>query len=734
MTLTVVAAPAPASYAERLDAAVRAEFRVTVYRPAADNPVLGRPGPACRVPSCEGERGGRHGWCQPHRDAHAASGLDATAFLAVAQPRAVRRAAPPARCAAVGCTNLAATRGWCAPHYQKWHWRGRPAGFTTSAPPVPTIASCRVPHCEYPAAAATGAGLCTQHRRDWRRAGEPPVVRYVGTAAFYGAKGAYLLHGLPTLMTAELQYGLQRITDLAEGSYAPSVFNRVTAALRAVSGSRTSLLERPFTGWVSHLPAGRSQSLLRRIYDELRAVADDGVDEWAKDRWDLRRLGVHGPQTGRELRFDLIRQPWLRAAAKRWVRHNLSRNTSVGTVRHHVLAVRQFSTYLTQTGTAGSGAAQLTRAALEGFLSWIATDMPHPRTRNRRISAVKVLIQDCRRFDWAPIPATAVFYLDDFNRVPDAKPRALSEDVMRQLESPANLALLPDDGTRAVVVLLMRTGVRVGDLVRLPFDPISYDPANAAYLDFHMHKLRRDHRIPLDTTAEAVIRGQQHHVRSRWPDGCRWLFPGLSGNAAGHRHFAYATVRNRINAWVNQCRVIDGSGQPVHVTPHQFRHTLGTRMINDGVAQHVVQRLYGHESPQMTAVYARLTDQTLREEFDRWCGKRVNIHGHVVVHQPGDEAAWLKERLARAKQTLPNGYCGRPLQHACPHPNACLTCPDFLTDGQFLDQHREQLARTRDLIADGRTRGSLRIVEINQRVETNLACIIAKIEQLEHPS
>ena len=138
-----------------------------------------------------------------------------------------------------GCTNRAATLGWCAPHYRKWHWRGRPDGFATGAPPVPAIPSCRVPHCEYPAAAATGAGLCNQHRKDWRRAGQPPVARYVEAAVFYGAKGAYLLHGLPTLMTVELQYGLQRVTDLSEGCYPPSVFNRITTTLRAVAGSRT---------------------------------------------------------------------------------------------------------------------------------------------------------------------------------------------------------------------------------------------------------------------------------------------------------------------------------------------------------------------------------------------------------------------------------------------------------------------------------------------------------------
>ncbi len=59
--------------------------------------------------------------------------------------------------------------------------------------------------------------------------------------------------------------------------------------------------------------------------------------------------------------------------------------------------------------------------------------------------------------------------------------------------------------------------------------------------------------------------------------------------------------------------------------------------------------------------------------------------------------ASAKENLARAKQTLPNGYCGLPLQQTCPHPNACLTCDNFLTTAQFLPIHIEQLERTEQL-------------------------------------
>ena len=732
--MSLAAVPDPTvestSYAERLAAAVREEFRVAVYHPAPDNPVLGLHGPMCRVVDCGRKRQSTHGWCDVHLRDWQASGIDAEEFASVADPKPYQRREFAGGCGVVGCANRADSMGWCANHYSKWNWRGRPEDFATQAPPAPPTPDCAVIHCERPVAAAT-AELCRPHRDEWDTAGHPDLGRFAIEARYSGPGGSYLLYGLPPLITLELQCTLQRVTDRAHGRLPSSPFNRATDALRRHATNVVSLLDKPLDHWLGLIPDGRPASVLRYAYDQLQLVADDGDDEWAKDRWDLRRLGLHGPQTGREFRFDEISQPWLREAAKRWVRHNLSRNLAVGTVRHHVLAARQFSAYLAQANAAPDSGAQLTRALLEGFLAWMVRDIPQPRTRNRRISAIKTFIESCRRFDWVPIPPTACFYLDDFNQVDDAAPRALSEHVMAQLEADHNLALLPDDGTRGAVVVLMRTGIRVGDLIRLPLEPITYDPARAPYLQFHMHKLRKDHRIPLDQRTTEVIRDQQDKVCQRWPQASPWLFPGLRGNASGTRHFAYATVANRLDAWVKACRVVDEHGQQMRITPHQFRHTLGTRMINDGVAQHVVQRLYGHESPQMTAVYARLTDQTLRAEFDQWCTKRVDIAGRVVVHDPGDEAAWLKERLARAKQTLPNGYCGRPLQQTCPHPNACLTCPDFLTDGQFLPGHRDQLDRTRRLIAAGRSSGNQRLVEMNIQVETNLTRIIGTLELLD---
>jgi hypothetical protein len=115
----------------------------------------------------------------------------------------------------------------------------------------------------------------------------------------------------------------------------------------------------------------------------------------------------------------------------------------------------------------------------------------------------------------------------------------------------------------------------------------------------------------------------------------------------------------------------DEKGCATIVTVHRLRHTFGTRLINSGVPQHVIQRLLGHASPTMTAVYAHLHDSTIRTEFERYCQTRVDVQGRLLGFDPQAvtaDAEWVKHRLARAADVLPDGYCGRPPQQDCPIP------------------------------------------------------------------
>jgi hypothetical protein len=137
-------------------------------------------------------------------------------------------------------------------------------------------------------------------------------------------------------------------------------------------------------------------------------------------------------------------------------------------------------------------------------------------------------------------------------------------------------------------------------------------------------------------------------------------------------------------------------------------------------------------SSDMTAIYARLHNRTVRDHWER--ATKVNAVGEPVVLDPDHplaDAAWTRLTLVRAKVTLPNGYCGAPVQTDCEYANPCLDCHFFITTVDFLGQHRRQREDTRRMIDEGQQAGLVRIVEKNTRTLQNLDRIIDTLETAE---
>ena len=65
---------------------------------------------------------------------------------------------------------------------------------------------------------------------------------------------------------------------------------------------------------------------------------------------------------------------------------------------------------------------------------------------------------------------------------------------------------------------------------------------------------------------------------------------------------------------------------------------------------------------------------------------------------------------------------------ACPHANACLTCPMFITTPQFLPQHHQQRQQVIQIISAAEARGQQRLAEMNRQVLGNLDQIIAALQ------
>lgn len=464
----------------------------------------------------------------------------------------------------------------------------------------------------------------------------------------------------------------------------------------------------------------------------LVAVGGDDIEgRYAADTWHAGELGVTAARGRGTVSFTGIDPAWLRQAVKAWSRQRLNFNYAVNTINAGALAFRRFSAFLATSGPPVERADQVDRGVIEAYLAWLAPLPLADSTKALSRVFLRGFLEDNRRYRWEPtIPLDAVVYPDEVSTRRVSLPRFLPEFVMSQLESDTNLARLSDH-YRHLVVVITETGLRAGDACALPFDALLTDSSGWPCLRFIAHKMRTEQQVPLSDTAVRAIRGQQHLVTDAYPGGSPWLFPARRHPSLPQGYDAFLDAFTR---WQQRIGLHDETGHDVHVVPHQLRHSLGTRLINKGVPQHVIQRLLGHASPEMTAVYARLHDTTLRHELERYWASRVSVEGRLLgfdPEAPTADAEWLKHNLARAADSLPNGYCGRPPRQDCPHPNACLTCPDFQTTVQFLPTHRRQAAATQELIEKAEAAGQERLAANHRRVLANLNKIIPALEAVD---
>ena len=71
-------------------------------------------------------------------------------------------------------------------------------------------------------------------------------------------------------------------------------------------------------------------------------------------------------------------------------------------------------------------------------------------------------------------------------------------------------------------------------------------------------------------------------------------------------------VQHRMQGLLEQCG-LQGKGY----TPHTLRHTFATLLLNGGMDLYVLKSLMGHKKVDQTLMYARLSNQRIRDSYDR---------------------------------------------------------------------------------------------------------------------
>jgi len=464
---------------------------------------------------------------------------------------------------------------------------------------------------------------------------------------------------------------------------------------------------------------------------------------WAKDVWRRSEL-PHGDlalaYSGEVfLHFERLRQPWLKEAAKRWARARVLGETTPHTMSTYLTDLRHFSDWLAAHAPEVTSPALITREVLEDYLLWVRQGSGwKPATRSHRVVALREFLEEQAEDGLAGVPRGAVIHRSELPRVDYRLPKQLSGEIFAQWVDPARLAVLDDEQHRTVVLLLAFTGLRVSSVVTLARDAREFGPDGHPYLRYINVKCKREAILPIAQTLSEQLDRQEALLAEHYPEGTRWLIPSPPPNRrngkGGAFHLSARMINRIVKRYVTIAEIRTAAGElALGVHPHLFRHHVGTSMVNENIPLTVIQKVLDHGSFQMTSRYAHLHDETIKREVARW-HERVNIRGERIalpVDGPLEQAAWMKERIARAKQALPNGYCGLPLVQSCPHPNACLSCESFLTDGSFRAVHVQQQAETRRLLERARKHNNVRLIEVLERDEHSLLRILEGLDGIE---
>lgn len=486
------------------------------------------------------------------------------------------------------------------------------------------------------------------------------------------------------------------------------------------------------TGEKTYFHESTQVSKFRQIYKKVEAFYAESTSEYDKDIWDIRNLGVFvNPSTSNySLNFTKFNIPWLKKAVKQFIKYSLSVH-SAGECQNRIGTLRRFSQFLAKANPSVKPE-EIDRPLLLEYFSKLFESGLAANTRVRHISQIRTFLELCAREGWANVPNKRLIYREDFPKATKALPRYIPEEVMEQLNE--HLDEMETLYARMVLVL-QECGMRVGELCRLSFNCLLQDAHGDWFLRYYQFKLKKEHSIPITREVAAIIQQQQREVTEVWGEDFPYLFPAPKPRGRGGpiKQEPFTRALNRL---ARKKGIKDRKGQDWHFQSHQFRHTVGTRMVNNNVPHHIIQRFLGHESPEMTARYASIHDETLKREFEKFMGSKVvNVEGKAVKadpQQPGNtDLQWFKKHVLA--QALPNGTCALPtLMGPCPHANACLTCTHFRTDARFLPAHEKELEQTEELLQVAQSNGWTRQIETNERVRDNLVKMIASLKEEGH--
>ncbi len=268
------------------------------------------------------------------------------------------------------------------------------------------------------------------------------------------------------------------------------------------------------------------------------------------------------------------------------------------TQRRYRDAVAEFCAYVSETAATAPTLGDLTVQHVRGFLAHLYKRGNVKRTIVTKLSALRMFFRFCQERGWCngnPARSVSMPKLD--KPLPSVLQEAQVGHALERIDrsTPWGCCLA------ALVELLYSSGMRISEALSL--ECTSIDPAT---LTVHVVGKGGKERIVLlgKRAFEAIEQYKRCRAALGPADGERALFLSPRGKPL-----------RPAQAWRAIRKLLDGISDAPRRSPHIFRHSFATHLLDRGADLQAVSMLLGHSSLRSTQVYTHVSIERLRQAY-----------------------------------------------------------------------------------------------------------------------
>lgn len=280
----------------------------------------------------------------------------------------------------------------------------------------------------------------------------------------------------------------------------------------------------------------------------------------------------------------------------------LEKSLSDHSVEAYLHDVTKLTQYLQVTNNE-KNPASLTLKDLQAFVKWIGELGMGATTQARIISGIRSFYKYLLTEQLVTIdPSTLLEAPKTRRKLPDT----LSFEEIEQLIGAIDLSSPEGTRNKAILETMYSCGLRVSELVGLKI--------SCLYLDIGFIRVigkgDKERLVPIGTDAIKCIKIYKDTVRSHQAVSEKnqdILFLNRRGNALSRVMIFYIIKSLALTAGITKV-----------ISPHTFRHSFATHLVEGGADLRAVQEMLGHESITTTEIYTHLNRDFLRDTLQQF--------------------------------------------------------------------------------------------------------------------